>query len=120
MSEHPDTIFLEDLHVVCTIGVHDWERRSRQTLLVSFELSTDTQQAARTDSLDATIDYAEASAAISAIARKGHFKVIEALAESIAQWLLESFPTSKVIVKIRKPAALSQAESVGVRIVRTH
>lgn len=119
MSKQSDTVFVEDLEVVCSIGVHAWERSSRQTLLVSFEVSTDTQLAASTDSLDATIDYAGASEAIGTIARQGHFKLIEALAEAIAQWLLETFPVSKVVVKIRKPAALPQAESAGVCIERT-
>jgi len=119
MSKQPDNIFVEDLKVVCSIGVHAWERSSKQTLLVSFELSTDTRPAAGTDSLKATIDYARASEAIGAIAQQGHFKLIETLADAIAQWLLETFPVSKVIVKIRKPAALPQAESAGVRIERT-
>ena len=118
MTKRGDSIFIEDLQITCVVGVADWERRTRQRIVVSVELHTDTGTAGGADSLDATIDYASACEGITQIAVEGQFKLIETLAEEIAQWLLQTFVASAVVVEVKKPAALSEAASAGVRIER--
>ncbi len=118
MTAGGDSIFIKDLHITCVVGVADWEQRTRQKLVVSVELLTDTRAASRADSLDATIDYASACAGITQIAVEGRFKLLESLAEEIARWLLQTYAATVVEVEIEKPAALSEATSAGVRIKR--
>jgi dihydroneopterin aldolase len=43
---------------------------------------------------------------------------LEALAEQVAQWLLQRYPLQHVELDVTKPGALKQAKSVAVRIVR--
>lgn len=118
MTAGGDSIFIEDLQIICVVGVADWERRTRQKLVVSVELLTDTRAASRADSLDATIDYASVSAAITQIAVEGRFKLLETLAEEVARRLLQTYAATAVVVEIEKPAALSEAACAGVRIER--
>ena len=118
MSMRGDSIFIEDLQIACVVGVADWEQRTRQRLFISVEMRTDTRAASSADSLDATIDYASVSAGITQIAVDGRFKLIESLAEEIAKWLLQTFTVTAVAVEVKKPAALSEAASAGVRIER--
>lgn len=113
-----DRVFIDELTVHCVIGVHDWERRVRQKLLVSVELEADLTSAARTDDLAATIDYATAADQIEDIAVAGRFRLIEALAERIAQVLLQTPAIHRIRVTVRKPGALSRARAVGVTIER--
>jgi dihydroneopterin aldolase len=120
MTKRGDSIFIEDLQITCVVGVADWERRTRQKIVVSVELRTDTRAAGGADSLEATIDYASACEGITQIAVEGQFKLIETLAEEIAKWLLQTFAASAVAVEVKKPRALSEAASAGVRIERSN
>lgn len=114
-----DRIFIDDLEVHCVIGVHDWERSARQKLLISLELITDLKPAGDSDDLARTIDYSRVATDIEALAASGRFQLIEALAESIAAHLLTQFSLPTVRVAVRKPAALTRAAAVGVRIERS-
>jgi dihydroneopterin aldolase len=112
-------IFIENLRVECVIGVHDFERRSRQRLSISVTMTTDLERAAASDDLAATVDYAAVAEQIEALAIGGEFKLVETLAERIAAMLIGGYPLSAVDVEIRKPAAVRRAEAVGVRIRRS-
>ncbi|MEZ5552658.1 MAG: dihydroneopterin aldolase [Pseudomonadales bacterium] len=114
-----DRILIDDLQVHCVIGVHDWERSVRQKLLICVELLTSLKRAGEADDLNLTIDYARVAADIEALAESGKFQLIEALAEAIATHLLEQHTLPAVRIRVRKPAALSQAASVGVAIERS-
>jgi dihydroneopterin aldolase len=113
-----DAIFVRELAVNCVIGVHAWERASRQPLLISVTLQSNIQRAAATDDIRATTDYAGVAEGVTRIAVEGRFHLVETLAERIAGWILATFDTSRVCVEVQKPAALAQARSVGVSITR--
>jgi dihydroneopterin aldolase len=113
-----DQILIDDLAVSCTIGIHDWERSSRQHLLISLVLDTDISAAATSDDISSTVDYVAASELVLQTARAGSFRLIETLASTLADRLLALNGVSGVQVTVRKPAAVRQAGSVGVRINR--
>lgn len=113
-----DEILINQLAVSCIIGVNDWERRSAQQLLISITLHTSVNPAATTDSLENTVDYATACELVQQIACKGRFRLIETLAEQLAQALLAQNPVERVDVEVLKPGAIRNAQSVGVRIRR--
>ncbi len=81
-------------------------------------MATDTAHAAREDDLDHAVDYAAAARRVAALAVEGRFKLVETLAEHVAQLLLHEFPIARVRVEIEKPAAITEADSVGVSIER--
>jgi len=114
-----DEILINQLAVSCIIGVHDWERRSAQQLLISITLSTSVQSAAATDSLENTVDYVAACELVQQIACDGRFRLIETLAETLAQALLALNHVDSVGVEVLKPGAIRNARSVGVRIHRS-
>ena len=102
----------------CVIGVHAWERHVTQRLLVDVELAIDATAAAATDALEHTADYAAVCATVSRIAEGGRFRLIETLAVRAAEALLAETAAGRVTVSVRKPGALRQAETVGVRVTR--
>ena len=113
-----DTVFISNLKVECVIGVHAWERKLPRILLLDIELDTDTRRAAETDDLKYTLDYHRAAEVVMATARDSQFQLIESLAEALAAKLLGEFAASAVRVSVRKPGAVAQAETVGVKIER--
>ncbi|MCB1920975.1 MAG: dihydroneopterin aldolase [Candidatus Competibacteraceae bacterium] len=113
-----DIIFIRELRVETTIGVHPWERGSRRSLLVDLELATDIRPAAATDRLDQTLDYQAVAQRISELATGSDFQLVETLAERIADRLLREFPTPWLRLTLRKPGVPSNAREAGVIIER--
>jgi dihydroneopterin aldolase len=111
------TVFIRRLPVDCVIGVHPYERVSRQRLLVSVSLETDFSKAAATDALGDTVDYTAIAAHIRTSAQDGQYRLIETLAEKLLSDLLKA-PVTEVVVEIEKPAALPDTREVGVRAQR--
>lgn len=115
-----DHVVIEGLRIDTTIGVYDWEKSVRQTLYVDLELACDIRRAASCDALVDAVDYANLVDRIEVFARANHFQLIETLAERIAGLILNDFPVRSVKLYLRKPDALRQACSAGVRIERSH
>ena len=57
----------------------------------------------RSDKLQDTVDYTEVVECVRAISEGRNFNLIEALAASVADSLLERFPISRARVRVRKP-----------------
>ena len=52
-----DIIYIKDLRVKTIIGVFDWERKVKQEVSIDLEFPFDCKKAAKTDSIEDTIDY---------------------------------------------------------------
>jgi dihydroneopterin aldolase len=101
-----DKIVVWELPVRARVGVTDAERAETQVLLVDVELVLDLSRAGRSDRLGDTIDYVAVCAALSEIAGARPFRLIEAVAEAMAQAVLERFVVTEVGVRVKKPGAL--------------
>ncbi len=113
-----DTIFIEELKIDTVIGIHDWERRLRQTVIVDLSMGADIARAAASEELADTLDYRAVSKRVQEFVRLSSFSLVETLAERIAELILEEFPVPWVQVRINKAAALRGAKGVGIVIER--
>ena len=113
-----DTIFIEGLTLETVVGVYAWEKRIRQRLVIDLEMRTDIRRAARDDTLAHTLNYAAISEALIAYCRDHSFELIETYAERMCALLLTSFDLERVTMTLRKPGAVPDAVSVGIRIER--
>ena len=84
-----------------------------------LELSTDIRVAAESDSIDDALDYKAVTKRIRTIAIENQFELIETLAETIAQTILNEFDVSWLKLKVSKPFAIRGSENVGLIIERT-
>ena len=115
-----DLIRVVDLEVFAHIGVPDAERRQKQRLLISLELSVDSfAHAAGTDNMAWTVNYAEVVQHVKNQAAKRARKLLETLAEELAADLLKAFPIKKVSLEIKK-FILPETQYVSVKIERGH
>lgn len=112
-------IFIHELKVEAIIGVHAWERQLKQLLCLDLELGYDTSRAVATDEVSFAVDYASLTEKIIIFIQNSQFKLIETLADQLANLLLKDFPIQWLRLKLTKPGALSQAKSVGIVIERT-
>ena len=112
-----DTISIAEIQVECHIGVSDEERSVAQRLLISLELEKDFLAAAQDDDLDKTIDYHAVWIRVKEICSEKERRLIEALAEEIAENILREFSPETVRVEIRK-FIIPKTRHVAVRIER--
>ena len=114
----PDRVFIRDLAVRCIVGIDEEERREKQDILVHLTMHTDLRQAGRTDALEDTVDYRALKKRVLRLAEESRFRLIEALAQSIADECLREERVEQVEVVVEKPGALRFARTVGVALVR--
>lgn len=113
-----DKVFIEALEVETLIGIYDWERRIRQTLVFDIEMAFDNRIPAATDQIGDTLNYKAVSKRIIAYVGQSDFGLVETLAERVAALILEEFSVQHVRLKLSKPGAVRGARAVGVMIER--
>ena len=113
-----DRILIEGLRVSCVIGVNEHERRAKQEIVIDVALRVDTRSAGMSDDISDTVDYSAMARSIADHAAESRFRLLEALAESVAVVCLADSRVTRVDVRIRKPAALRLADAAGVEITR--
>ena len=113
-----DTVYIEGLKTDAVIGVYDWERSIRQTLVLDLELASDNRAAAATDGIADAVDYDAISKRILAYVQASEFELIETLAERVADIVLNEFHIPWLRLKLAKPGAVAEAKDVGVIIER--
>ncbi len=113
-----DRILITDLAVRCIIGVNDEERREKQDVLINLEIGADLSAACRSDRFEDTVDYRAIKKQVVAMAEASQYRLVEALAEAVADLCLGFAGVRTVKVRVEKPGALRFARSAGVEIVR--
>jgi 7,8-dihydroneopterin aldolase/epimerase/oxygenase len=113
-----DWIHLRQLEMQCELGVHPAERGKSRPIRMDISLECDTRAAASSDSLADALNYEMIEAEAVAVAKKGHFHLIEALAENVAKACLKYPQVAAVRVVVEKHGALPLTRSVAVEIVR--
>lgn len=98
----PDTIEIQGLKLVTRVGVPDEERANPQEVAVDVTLWPETGLRGLGDDIKRTIDYFEVAETMKRVAADGERKLIETLAEDLAQVALGFDRVEAVTVKIRK------------------
>jgi dihydroneopterin aldolase len=113
-----DKIFLTELKVDTIIGIWEWERKIRQTVIIDLEMSADIAKAAATDSVEDTLNYKSVAKRIQSFVGDSSFQLVETLAERIAGIIREEFGVQWVKVRVNKPGAIRGSKDVGILIER--
>jgi 7,8-dihydroneopterin aldolase/epimerase/oxygenase len=113
-----DKIFIHALKAEAIIGIFDWERQVKQTVLIDVELSADIRKAALTDAIADTLNYKAVAKRILSFIEASQFHLVETLAEHIAMLVLEDFGVAWVGIKLSKPGAVRNSRDVGVALER--
>ena len=115
-----DKIIVKNIKAYGYHGALTEENVLGQNFYADITLYKSLKKAGETDELDKSISYVDVYYDVEDIIKNKKFKLIEALAEKIAQTLLEKYSIKKVKVKIKKPGAPINGnfDYVGVEITR--
>ncbi|MBU6193769.1 MAG: dihydroneopterin aldolase [Burkholderiales bacterium] len=110
-------LFLRNYEVWINIGVHDFEKRGEQRVLINVELyvplSLSTPQA---DKLDEVVDYDFIRRTIAQRVSKGHIHLQETLVDEVLQLMLAHPQVRAARVSTEKPDVYPDCDAVGVEV----
>lgn len=113
-----DKLRIRELRVRGRVGVTAGERRLPQEVVMTVTMHADLARSCRSDALRDTVDYKAVKKAILAGCEAKSFKLIERMAQYVAELALSDSRVKRVDVKIEKPGALRFARSSEVEISR--
>ena len=118
-------VFLRDMVLPANIGVHPYEERGQQRIRVNVDLGVRddgarplSRAAVGRDELSRVVDYEAVARRIRSIVAAGHVRLVETLAERIAEACLEDARVELARVRVEKLDVFADAASAGVEIER--
>lgn len=117
-----DKIIISRLVVYCNHGVYEEEKINGQNFYVSAEIILDTEKPGHSDDITDAVNYAEVCVLITEFMQFNNFDLIEAVAENLAEIILDYSPLIKgVNLRIDKPEApvMLPFETIAVSISRS-
>jgi 7,8-dihydroneopterin aldolase/epimerase/oxygenase len=112
-------VFLLDYEVRINIGVHDFEKRAEQRVLINVDLYVPLAETTPThDTLDEVVDYDFIRRSVAQRVSRGHIHLQETLVDDLAALLLAHPKVRAVCVSTQKPDVYPDCRSVGVEVFR--
>lgn len=114
-----DKLCIRELLARCRVGVTEAERRKPQDVVVTVTIWADLSKACRSDRLADSVDYKRMKLDILAELEHKPFKLIERMAQRVADISLRDPRVERVAVVVQKPGALRYARCSEVEIERS-
>lgn len=113
-----DIVFIRELEIDTVIGIYDWERKIRQTVVLDLDMACDVRRAAASELIQDALDYKAVTKRLIEFVSSSEFQLVETLAERCAEIVREEFAVPWVRLTLNKRGAVSAARDVGVIIER--
>ncbi|SAK93058.1 dihydroneopterin aldolase [Caballeronia hypogeia] len=112
-------LFLRNYEVRINIGVHDFEKRGEQRVVINVELFVPLALSTPVaDKLDEVVDYDFMRSTIAQRVKRGHIHLQETLCDDVAAALLAHPNVRAVAVSTEKPDVYPDCDAVGVEVFR--
>jgi dihydroneopterin aldolase len=116
-------VFVRDMVLPASIGIYPHEHRDRQRVRVNVDLAVDDETAAvggivGPDELNRVVNYEKIVVAVRAIVGSGHTRLVETLAERIAEACLLDTRVRTARIRVEKLDIFEDAISAGVEVER--
>ena len=113
------TVFIKDFIIQEIIGIHEHEKIKKQK--IKFNIVVDVNQNTIPDEKDlkSIIDYEKITNKLEKLVKRKKYNFLESLAEDSFKEIFEDKRINSVTIKIEKPEAIKNAESVGVEVFKT-
>lgn len=112
-------LFLKNYEVRINIGVHDFEKRGEQRVVINVDLYVPYAHSTPThDKLEEVVDYDFMRRTIAQRLARGHIHLQETLCDDVAALMLQHASVRAVRVATEKPDVYPDCEAVGVEVFR--
>ena len=112
------TVFIKDFIIQEIIGIHEHEKTKKQK--IKFNIVVNVNQNTVPDEMDikSIIDYEKITNKLENLVKNKKYNFLESLAEDSFKEIFEDKRINSVKIKIEKPDAIKNADSVGVEVLK--
>jgi len=113
------TVFIKNLIIQEIIGFHQHEKIKKQK--IKFNIVLDISQSSIPDEKDikSIVDYEKITKKIENLTKSKKYNFLESLAEDSFKEIFDDKRINSVTIKIEKPEAIKNTESVGVEVFKS-
>jgi dihydroneopterin aldolase len=112
-------LFLRNYEVMINIGVHDFEKKGEQRVLINVELYIPLEMSTpKADQLSEVVDYDFMRETVARRIAKGHIHLQETLCDDMVEAMLAHPRVRAAGVSTMKPDVYADCEGVGVEVFR--
>lgn len=117
-------VFLRDMVLHASIGIHPHEHNSSQRIRINVDLGVDDDALmvglpVGPDELTRVVDYEKIASRVRSVVERGHVRLVETMAERIAQVCLQDPRVRSARVRVEKLDIFANSLSAGVEIERS-
>ena len=113
------TVFIKDFVVQEIIGIHDHEKIKKQKIKFNIVIDVDKNTTPDEKNIKSIVNYEKITNKLENLTKNKKYNFLESLAEDSFDEIFEDKRINSVKIKIEKPEAIKNADSVGVEVFKT-
>ena len=112
------TIFIKDFIIHEIIGMHDHEKTKKQKIKFNIVVNVNQNTVPDEKDIKSIVDYEKITNKLENLVKNKKYNFLESLAEDSFKEIFEDKRINSVKIKIEKPDAIKNADSVGVEVLK--
>ena len=113
------TVFIKDFIIEEIIGIHKHEKIKKQKIKFNIVIEVNQNTLPDEKNIKSIVDYEKITKKLENLARSKQYNFLESLAEDSFKEIFEDKRINSVTIKIEKPEAIKNTESVGVEVFKS-
>jgi len=113
------TVLIKDFIIYEIIGIHKNEKINKQKIIFNIEINVNQNIYPDENDLSSIVDYEKITNKLKKLAKNKKYNFLESLAEDSFSEIFEDKRINSVKIKIEKPEAITNAESVGIEVFKS-
>ena len=113
------TVLIKDFIIYETIGIHQYEKSNRQKIIFNIVIDVNQNIFPDENNLSSIVDYEKITNKLEILAKNKKYNFLESLAEDSFNEIFADKRINSVKIKIEKPDAITNAQSVGVEVFKS-
>jgi len=113
------TVFIKDFIIDEIIGFYEHEKIKKQKIKFNIVLDINQNSIPNEGDIKSIVDYEKITNKLKNLTKSKKYNFLESLAEDSFKEIFEDERINSVTIKIEKPEAIKNAESVGVEVFKT-
>ena len=112
------TVFIKDFIIQEIIGIHEHEKTKKQKIKFNIVVNVNQNTVPDEKDIKSIVDYEKITNKLKNLVKNKKYNFLESLAEDSFKEIFEDKRINSVKIKIEKPDAIKNADSVGVEVLK--
>ena len=113
------TVLIKDFIIYEIIGIHQNEKVNKQKIIFNIVIDVNQNIYPNENDLSSIVDYEKITNKLKKLAKNKKYNFLESLAEDSFNEIFADKRINSVKIKIEKPDAIANAQSVGVEVFKS-